>query len=235
MRFSRSFANSLLGKTVAASISSLLRGSGHHNLIRREMFNEQYLEALDGISFVTDLEGTITGIAPSNWNAFAAANDALELLDERVIGQNLFAFVSGRDVKSALQHIMKRVATGVHNRWAMEFRCDGPRCRRIMRQSITPVRESNTCIAFLFQSIELSTEERPMIDIFDFGEVERQAQQNPNLPTIAICSWCKRVRQDATSGTCWVEAEDYYAAGGRSRVRISHSICEDCFKTASDY
>ena len=195
------------------------------------MINAENLEALDGISFVTDPSGTITAVGTTNWNSFASANDALELLDQTVVGQHLFKFISGQEVQAFLEEVMKRIAAGVHSRWAMEFRCDAPTCRRTMRQSITPVRMSGTCVGLLFQSVELQSEQRPAIDLFDFRALTRIADQDPTLPTIAMCSWCQRVRHELSSGTEWVEAEDYYAAGGRSRVRISHSICDDCFKS----
>ena len=88
-------------------------------------------------------------------------------------------------------------------------------------------------VGFLFQSVELNSEQRPPIDLFKFQEIKVRAGQEPDLPTIAMCSWCQKVRHEPTGGSRWLEAEDYYAAGGRSRVRISHSICDECFDKVS--
>lgn len=199
------------------------------------MPNTISLEALDGISFVTNPEGTITAVGASNWNAFASANGALELIDQLILGNSLFEFISGQEVQAQLKDVMKKISVGIYSRWAMPFRCDSPDRQRNMRQSITPIRASGACVGMLFQSIELHSEQRPQISLFDFREIERRAAQEPDLPTIAMCSWCQRVRQEPTSGTEWVEAEVYYAAGGSSHVRISHGICDNCFETASKY
>jgi hypothetical protein len=47
-----------------------------------------------------------------------------------------------------------------------------------------------------------------------------------------MCSWCQRLKCEHITGNDWTEAEDYCAAGGRSRVRISHGICEGCAEIA---
>ena len=65
------------------------------------MCSGRILEAVDGITYLTDLEGTITAVGTRNWNAFAAANDALELNDQSVVGHNLFEFVRGRPSNAA--------------------------------------------------------------------------------------------------------------------------------------
>jgi hypothetical protein len=200
----------------------------------KNMLNASQLEALAGISFVTDPGGTILAIGAKRWNAFAGANGALELTDQAAIGRNLFDFVSGADNGAHLQRVMKELSVGIHDSWAMPFRCDGPDRERNMWQSVTPFRSGRDCAGFLFQSIELSSNHRPPIELFDFKAMQRRSEQEAKLPMISICSWCLKVRYSPVTGEFWVKPEDYYAAGGRSRVRISHGICPTCRDTAEN-
>jgi hypothetical protein len=196
------------------------------------MLGASDLEALDGISLATDVGGKIIAVGATNWNSFAVENGAPELLDRSVIGRSLFEFVSGADVQAKLRDVMRQLSVGTQRAWIMPFRCDAPGCRRNMRQSITPIYSTVTCQGFLLQSIELDSSHRPPIDLFDFREVEKRAAESTNLPTVLMCSWCQRIKCEHIAGNDWTEAEDYYAAGGRSRVRISHGICEGCAETA---
>ena len=106
------------------------------------MCSGRILEAVDGITYLTDLEGTISAVGTRNWNAFAAANDALELNDQSVVGHNLFEFVVGEDLQTQLRTLLQKIAAGIRNRWIMPFRCDAPDRIRNMRMSITLVQDT---------------------------------------------------------------------------------------------
>jgi hypothetical protein len=191
------------------------------------------LEALDGIGVAIDTVGTIKTIGATNWNTFALENGAPDLLDHAVIGKNLFDFVLGSDVHAQLREVMRELSTGTRRAWVMSIRCDAPSCKRNLRQAITPMFSDTNCEGFLLHSIELERRQRPPINLFDFREVEQRAHEETNLPTVVMCSWCQRVKCEKISGEGWLEAEDYYAAGGRSAVRISHGICKLCAETAT--
>lgn len=186
------------------------------------------LETLDGIAYMTRPDATICAIGSRRWDSFASANGAPELADRAVIGRNLFEFVSGDDVRTSLRYALLQLSTRARPGWVMPFRCDTPDRQRNMRQSITPIFDGKACSGFLFQSIELRCEHRPTMALFDFKANGKRAAEDPALPLVVLCSWCQRVRYPPITGTDWMEAEDYYSAGGRSKVRISHGICALC-------
>jgi len=196
------------------------------------MLKESDLEALEGVTFITDLIGEILAVGPTQWNAFALENNAPELTGQWVVGQNLFNFISGPNVRLQLKRSMQEISSGSDLRLVMQFRCDSPRHRRLMRQAISPIRSSGQCEGFLFQSVELRSEERPPIDLFDFSERERVASYDSQLPIVTMCSWCQRVQSQSQSLENWVNAESYSAAEDCSNVRIAHNICESCYAVA---
>ena len=187
-----------------------------------------HLDALDGISYLTHLDGTIGAIGAARWNVFARENGAPDLLDHCVVGRNLFDFVSGAEVQSSLRQIMRELAVRGRAAYVVPFRCDAPDRLRNMRQSITPVFGDNQCRGFLFQSVELESYQRPPIDLYDFKARMQRATEDRTLPIVVICSWCLQVRSPTVTADNWMSAEEYYAAGGRSDVQISHGICKVC-------
>ncbi len=196
------------------------------------MLNESDLDALDGVAFVTDPIGEILAVGATHWNAFALENNAPKLTGQWVINQNLFNFISGPNVRLQLKRSMQSISSGIDLRLVMQFRCDSPRHRRIMRQSISPIRSSGQCEGFLFQSVELRSEERPRVDLFDFSERERAVAYGSELPIVTMCSWCQRVQSQPQSREIWVNAEKLAEAEDCSNVRIAHNICESCYAVA---
>ena len=192
------------------------------------MFGEAQLNALDGISFLTDRDATILEVGTKRWNAFAAENGAPTLTNETVVGHNLFEFVAGADNCAHLRHVLDSLAGGRYDSWVMPFRCDAPDRQRNMRQAVTACTSGRICSAFLFQSIELDAHQRPPIELFDFQGMVRRAEQETGLPLVNMCSWCQRVRYPPLTGEVWLEPEQYYAIGGNSHVKISHGICLPC-------
>lgn len=187
-----------------------------------------HLESLDGIAYVTDRQGVITAIGETNWTRFARENDASDLSAQSVLGRNLIDFVTGQEVRDQISAAMEHLAVDPRSRWVQPYRCDSPGRRRFMRQSITPIFFEQDCVGFVFQSIELWSEQRLPIELFDFRRMEQRAAEDPDLPLVTMCSWCQRVRFEPVTGARWMEAEDYYAAGGTSKVRLTHGVCEDC-------
>ncbi|NNK77315.1 MAG: PAS domain-containing protein [Litoreibacter sp.] len=192
-----------------------------------------HLEALEGITFMTDRDGVIMAIGARNWDAFCVDNGAPDLAASDVIGRNLFDYVSGKPVRAQIREALDKLAKSPENSWVMPFRCDAPGRQRHMRQSVTPVFRDRKCTGFFFQSIELASHDRPPIDLFDFKEMARKAANSSDLPLIKMCSWCQKVLFTPVTNDDWVEAEEYYAAGGSSNVRISHGICAPCAEKAS--
>lgn len=193
-----------------------------------------HLDAMDGLTFETDRDGVIQGIGMHNWNAFAQQNGAPELDADAVIGRNLFDFIAGAQVQNQFRRIMDRISQDPNWTWILPFRCDSPGRQRNIRQSLKPIFTGAECTGFVFQAVEQNAQQRPPIGLYDFKRLRKLAQHDRHLPVVNMCSWCQRVQYAPLSGTNWLSAEDYYAAGGRSDVRINHVICEDCLDAAAD-
>lgn len=191
------------------------------------------LDAMDSLTFETDRNGIIRSIGENNWNVFAKENGASELNAEAVIGHNLFDFIEGTQVRNCLRKILERISQDPNWAWVLPFRCDAPDRQRTICQSLKPIFSDNVCTGFLFQSVEQHSQLRPPIGLYDFKTLQKLAKEDSHLPLVTMCSWCQSVQYAPVGGDDWVSAQDYYAAGGRSEVRISHAICEDCFITTA--
>jgi len=186
------------------------------------------LDALDGTSFLTSLDGTIEAVGANRWNNFAKSNGAPELTDQSVIGRSLFEFIAGEDVKSQLHHVMSEVAKSDRRTWVMPLNCDSPSHVRNFRQSVTQVVSQGKCSGLLFQTIELDSRQRPPVNLFDLETMMRRVTDRADFPMIKICGWCQKVQNTFADGVEWLDGETYYAKGGSSRVQITHGVCPPC-------
>lgn len=137
-------------------------------------------------------------------------------------------------MRDEYRRIMDRISQDPNWVWVVPFRCDAPARARHITQSVKPIFSDSTCTGFLFHAVEQTSQQRPPMDIYDFKKLRALAERNPNLPGVSMCSWCQRVQSSQTGAGIWMSAEDYYAAGGGSAVRITHSICDTCLATADD-
>ena len=192
------------------------------------------IETMDGLAFTTTRDGVIQDIGATNWNAFANANGAPELEASNVIGQSLFDFIKGGQVRDQFRQILDKISQDPNWSWVLPYRCDSPERMRIMCQSLRPTFSGNVCTGFVFQSVEQYSQQRPPIPLFNFKVLDQIAKEDGSLPVVLMCSWCQRVKVDEITGDKWITAEDYYAAGGRSNVRLTHGICEPCLETTAD-
>jgi hypothetical protein len=190
------------------------------------------IDNVDGIAYMVDHAGRIVSYGRSRWNAFAVANDAQEWCQpDNVIGLKLLDVVQGHAVRDAYRHLMGEILEGSQDGFAFGFRCDSPGLVREMRMSITAVGAQGKVTGLLFQSIVLHTEVRPPLDIFRFRDLTAILGSDEDRPYLTLCSYCQRVRAPTENDRTgeWISAENYYQRGGRSEVRITHGICQDCY------
>ncbi len=201
--------------------------AGGHICIAMKFAAQNILDALPGVAYVVDAGGIIAGVGRRGWRLFAAEAGALDLADpQSVVGSSLFDFMAGDDVRHAYERIFERLRRGEPH-ITMPCRCDSPGVVRDMRLSLTPIRHQRTVTAYLFQSITLSERTRPPISLFEFAS----HHYPETVPMLAMCSMCERVNPEPGDGEeGWMQAEHYYACGGTSQVRISHTICPACFR-----
>ena len=183
---------------------------------------------MDGIAYVVDGENRIIAIGRRRWDRFAVENGAPELRADRVIGRNLFEFVSGPELQQAYRDLADRIiSTGEPA--VIAARCDNPGIARELRLSIAPLRLGDKSTGLLFQAQLVNETARPRLDIFDFQALLSGLKQESDLPIVTTCSFCQRLRRPGSGDEDgWIPAEEYYRLGGSSRVRISHGLCADC-------
>lgn len=189
------------------------------------------MDALAGVAYAVEPDGRILCVGRRGWRLFAVENQVVELAEaDLFVGRNLFDCLAGEDVRHAYARMLERIRQG-EPQITLPCRCDAPAITRDMRMTITPLKRNRSVRAFLFQSITLSERTRPPIRLYEFG-----GDNYPDtVPLLGMCSLCERVcpgPSDCSDRTApWMEAESYYAHGGSSRVRISHTVCPYCFGT----
>ena len=189
---------------------------------------DELLDAIDGISYAVDQDFRIIAVGRTNWEAFAASNDAPELTGASVLGQNLLEIVQGNDVREIYRRYAEETL-GSSKPVILAARCDSPSVRRELRLAITPLRRAGVVQGLLFQSLTVDELVRPPIDLFDFKALAALIDARRHLPIVTLCSFCQRVNRTAAQGEApWTDAEEYYRSGGTSEVRISHGLCPDC-------
>ena len=192
------------------------------------------LGVFDGICYVTDRDGIIQSIGSANWNKFASENGAASLTADSVIDRSVLDFIDGDEIRNAFRDILKTMLTSDNTSWVMPYRCSSPGTIRNMRLSIKPVRDRNVVQGFLFQSILLTEEMRPPLDLFDFEAVSTHLNSRRELPLVVICAWCQNIKQEEDNRIEWIEAEEFYRRGGTSNVNLTHSICDSCRSCSED-
>lgn len=192
----------------------------------------QLIDGMEGIVYLTDAEGTIVAIGNSNWNRFACENNGTSLYDGRgVIGRNIFDFIQGDAVRETYRRFFDAILAGKSRRARLVSRCDSPAVRRELWIVITPVHGESGVEHLLVQSLTLSEEARPPVDLFNFDAMLEKLRRAKHLPILTMCSYCQDVRSPgncADGDDTWISAEIYYQRGGDSKVRISHGMCPAC-------
>lgn len=187
----------------------------------------QILDALEGVTYLTDLDGVVRVIGRSSWNVFASANDTPELRPEVVVGAPLFDMIAGEEVREAYRAMHRAVVSGARPRACFNFRCDSPDAERWMRMSIGLIRGDRGA-GVLYQSQLLRSELRPSIALFSRELLTEGLMDEASRPILSMCSYCQQVAQGAGPERRWIEATAYYSEGGSSEVRVSHAICPAC-------
>jgi hypothetical protein len=186
---------------------------------------EAALEAFDDIVYVTDLDGIVLFVNSEPWRQFANENGGDEVASASdVIGRPLESFLSGDSVGEQFRNLFEQVRSGVRSRISYPFRCDAPGRVRFMRLTMSAVAGADGApAAVLFHSAMLEQKDRAMQEII----AARPHDAATALPIQSICAYCKRLEFPAGAGS-WLEAEEYAAAGGDTKVRLSHGVCPEC-------
>ncbi|MCW5729459.1 MAG: hypothetical protein KIT20_01780 [Alphaproteobacteria bacterium] len=189
---------------------------------------QDLLDAMPGVSYLVDCRARIVAVGASNWRKFANDNDGAALADPAsVVGRDLFSMIDGEDVRQRYDGMLRRLLAGETSPLRFTYRCDSAVTRRLMLMSMSAVFRRGRPAGALFQSLTLDQTTRPALPLFGAVNVLDALQAQRSWPIVRVCSFCARVL--APDGQDWIDAEDYYRAGGSSmRIRVSHGICPAC-------
>lgn len=188
------------------------------------------LDALEGVTYLTDARGVIRHIGKADWTAFAEENGASDLGPQTVLGRVIFDMIAGEEVRGAYRAMHDAVVSGARPRASFTYRCDSPDTERWMRMSIGLV-HGDRDVGVLYQSQLIRAETRPSVELFSREHlIDAMRLEDVGRSIISLCSYCARVADPAAAEERrWISPTTYYAEGGSSDVRVSHGICDDCF------
>jgi len=153
----------------------------------------------------------------AGWNEFAFTNGSPHLSSDAVVGKSIWDHITGPLVRNLYEEFLRCVRE--HQRTAeFPFRCDSPTERRFLRMRLLPQADNRIAITTHL----LRRESREAVPLLAMAAAD-------SGDAIEMCSFCKKVRIDATT---WVTAEAAVAAldlfGEVQRPGISHSVCPAC-------
>jgi hypothetical protein len=191
--------------------------------------SQALMDAMHGLAYVVDGRMRLVAVGRPNWVRFALDNDAPEMAEtDRILGRPLMEFIAGDSVRMLYATMFAALSGQPGRTVRLRYRCDAPTWRRVMDLSISVIARRRNERRFLIQSQLEEEVSRAPVPLFD------QASQPPagQFPLLSMCSICQRVCFPAGGAeeSCeWLEAEAYYARGGVSAVRLSHTVCPGCF------
>lgn len=191
---------------------------------------QDWLDAMDGVAYLVDAEGTVIGVGTTGWSDFADANGSDSPKPAEVIGRRLFDMIEASEVRLAFEAVHRRVATLAKRALTYEYRCDAPDLERLMKMSVSALTARGGLTGVLYQSTILSSKERVPLAFLSSQEAGLAERCRSSLPIVIICAFCANVTTSAW-GSEWVRPADYYRRGGGDAVRISHGICPECEQT----
>lgn len=152
------------------------------------------------------------------WVDFAVANGVPDLGPAQVLGQPLWHFISGVEVRHLYELLLSRVRH-TQETLVLPFRCDAPALRRFMEMTMTALADGTVeCVTRLVR-----TEPRDAVSLLTPGG-------EPGQPLLTICSWCKRVQ---LTETAWVEIEEAVVRLGLfhrdTLPQLTHGVCHTCY------
>lgn len=153
------------------------------------------------------------------WDAFARDNDGDAVVSRRVIGRNLFDFITDRTTQQLYRQMLTQARAGRDLQFS--YRCDSPDTRRLMEMAMRLVDEAGTVE---FRSTPLEEQPRAPVHLAQADG----ATDDGSEALQRSCGWCNKLEVDGE----WLEIEDAVARLGlMERVTppmVTHGMCEDC-------
>ncbi len=155
------------------------------------------------------------------WLAFARSNDAYSLGRDEVLGQPIWSFIDGPEVRE-IYALLFSAARERNQAVNVPFRCDSADTRRYMDMTITPCGNGGLNIVSTLRR----SEPRNKVHLLEAANHDEER-------LLLICSWCKRVQIESGA---WMEVEGAVRCMGLldegPLPTLSHGICSHCRKVA---
>ncbi len=155
------------------------------------------------------------------WDRFATNNVGAAVVSGRVLHRPLFQFIADRTTQSLYRQAIGRVREG--HSLKFPFRCDSPRCRRLLQMNMEPGPDGMV----EFRTQILSETERDPIPLLEPNSPRSKLQ-------LVSCGWCKRFQV----GGNWVEVEQAIEQLNLFEIpllpMVTHGICEPCLQRMLD-
>jgi hypothetical protein len=164
------------------------------------------VDSLDRIIFVND-----------QWDAFAHANGAPELVGSTVVGRPMCAFIADHETLY-LYDLLRKQAVAGNRPLTLSFRCDSPDVRRSMTMRIEATGDGQ----IEFRTRPLEIDRRAPLAVLS-GRTRRDPSR-----LLRICSWCNRGK--ILNG--WREIDEIVTMLGlfeqEALPQLTHGVCTDC-------
>ena len=192
------------------------------------LYGRDVMNALEGVVYATDLNGTLTFVAETAWDEFANGNGGLGLSSDVVLGVSLFDMIDGDEMRDAYRALHDDIVSGARSRVVFAYHCDAPGLERIMRMSVTRLEAHGRAVGVLYQSVLLEERIRPPASMWLRGS----GAGSPAAPTVAFCSSCARVAwrdpRKVRDNVTWMSIADFHAHGGPDPASPAQHICPEC-------
>jgi len=173
---------------------------------------EYWIDADDRLVWVSD-----------SWVDFAIVNEAPAFAEHRVLGEPLWRFIDGAELKTLYRGVVDRVRS-CKSLISIPFRCDAPDQAREMVLHMT----AQPTGGVRFVAEVLKEAERPAVPVLD-ARVPRSDE------TLVICSQCKKLRME---DGVWEDLEHAARALGLMTLevvpKLSHGLCGPCADAFSE-
>lgn len=168
-----------------------------------------------GITYLLDADTRLVSVG-GNWERFAVANGALELLPPEPLGRPMDSFIADDTTAQIWSDIYEKVRA-TDRALSFPIRCDGPDMIRELMMTIT-----GTGGGFLIRSVVISEMPRGRIPF------PMAPPSSGDDAIVRSCAWCKRI--DVRGKWCELDlAVLTLSLFRRERLpAISHAICDDC-------
>lgn len=197
----------------------------------RQIGHEAILAALDGCAYLVNGTGKILACGGTQWQHFAAGNDAPGLTCSAVTGTCLFDAILGGEVRDACRALHRAVFAGRRPDMVYACRCDGPETERHMRMSMNPVSDRGHVVGVLYQSQLISESIRIPMALFSRDRLVQPGRSYRPEQIVTLCSYCHNVAWPVGQGQThrdWISPEEYYRRGAAPDGVVSHGICPVC-------